>query len=155
MAIDQIKGESSMERVARAAAQAGLEIELAEMDASTRTAQEAADACGCQVAQIVKSLVFERKDTGNLVLVLVSGSNNADTAKLKSHFGTILNRADPRKVRDVTGFAIGGVAPIGDADLLQHAHVWAAAGKPNAVFQVSSRELAKVLGCPAIDLRTT
>ena len=145
----------SMERVASAARDAGLAIKIVEMAQSTRTAQEAADAAGCDVAQIVKSLVFERADDKTLVLVLVSGVHNADMKRLAQHFGCTLDRADPRKVRDVTGFAIGGVSPIGhlsplpvamDETLLDHKTVWAAAGKPTAVFECDPRQLAEVCG---------
>ena len=162
MALEAIKGESSLKRVARAAELLGLDITIKEMDQPTRTAQEAADACGCEVGQIVKSLIFERSDTHELVLVLVSGANNADMQKLKNHFGIDLVRADPRKIRDVTGFAIGGVAPIGhladletviDEDLMKFDSVWAAAGKPNAVFNVDTVELASVLDCVITTLK--
>lgn len=162
MALVAIKGESSLERVRRAAKLLGLDITIKEMDQSTRTAQEAADACGCDVGQIVKSLIFERSDTQELVLVLVSGGNNADMHKLKNHFGIDLVRADPRKVRDVTGFAIGGVAPIGhladldtvvDEDLMKYDSVWAAAGKPNSVFNVKTAELSSILDSPLIALK--
>jgi len=161
MALEPIKNESSMERVAREANLLGLDIEPQIMPDTTRTAEDAAKACGCEVGQIIKSLIFEREDNQALVLVLVSGANNADLDKLKTHFGTKLNRADPRKVRDETGFAIGGVAPIGhlidletvlDEDLLQFETVWAAAGKPNSVFRVAPQTLADAIKCSVIAL---
>ncbi|MEO0911342.1 MAG: YbaK/EbsC family protein [Pseudomonadota bacterium] len=89
MAIEPIKGESSMDRVKRAAELLDLEIEIKTMDQSTRTAEEAAYACGCEVGQIIKSLIFERADNQELVLVLVSGKNNADMKKLAHHFGIV------------------------------------------------------------------
>ena len=152
----------SLQRVAKAADDLGLDIKIVEMDQSTRTAQEAAEAAGCDVAQIVKSLIFERADDATLVLVLVSGAHNADMDVLKTHVGTKLIRADPRKIRDQTGFAIGGVAPIGhlidlpvlmDKTLLSHETVWAAAGKPNAVFEVKSDKLADAVGARIVGVR--
>ena len=161
MKIEPIKNESSLERVQRAAKLHGVEIKVIEMDQSTRTAQEAADACGCEVGQIVKSLIFERVNDGSLVLVLVSGRNNADLEVLARHFGSSLDRADPRKVREQTGFAIGGVAPIGhlcelpvvaDKDLGQYQSVWAAAGKPNAVFEINFEDLRRATNAEILQL---
>jgi len=161
MAFEPVKGESSMERVARAAHLLGLDIEPQIMPDTTRTAEDAAKACGCEVGQIVKSLIFEREDNQALVLVLVSGAKNADLKKLKTHFGTKLNRANPRKIRDETGFAIGGVAPIGhlidletvmDEYLLQYQTVWAAAGRPNSVFRIAPQTLKTAITCSVIAL---
>ena len=132
------------------------------MGQSTRTAEEAAKACGCEVGQIVKSLIFERSDNHELVLVLVSGKNQADIRKLGLHFNTILRRAEPRKIRDLTGFAIGGVAPIGhltkmeavaDNDLSDHHYVWAAAGRPDTVFRCESKKLLETIQAAPIELR--
>ena len=153
---------NSLDRVVAAAQSLGLEIQVQEMDVSTRSAEDAARAVGCDVAQIVKSLIFERQDNGDLVLALVSGAHHADIEILAQHFGSALTRADPRKIRDVTGFAIGGVAPIGhlqpiatvmDAALLAHDHVWAAAGKPMAVFKVQASAMRDVLDCVVIDVK--
>lgn len=144
------KPGSSMERVAQDAERLGLQIELRVMDQSTRTAEDAAEACGCTVGQIVKSLVFENADTGALALLLVSGSHNADLEYISSRYGLNLKRCDGRRVRDETGFAIGGVAPIGhkapvatwlDESLLAYETVWAAAGRPDSVFSVNPRAL--------------
>ncbi|WP_425418388.1 YbaK/EbsC family protein [Oricola indica] len=144
------KPGSSMERVAQDAERLGLQIELRVMDQSTRTAEDAAEACGCTVGQIVKSLVFENADTGALALLLVSGSHNADLEYISSRYGLNLKRCDGRRVRDETGFAIGGVAPIGhkapvatwlDESLLDYETVWAAAGRPDSVFSVDPRAL--------------
>lgn len=146
---------SSIDRVCDAAAEHGLEIEILTMDQSTRTAEEAAAACGCSVGQIVKSLIFEDASDGSLVLILVSGVNRVDAELLGQTHGLSLDRCDTRKVRNVTGFAIGGVAPIGhltpiqtfmDEDLLTHDHVWAAAGRPDSVFRVNANALAKATG---------
>ncbi|MFZ2100786.1 MAG: YbaK/EbsC family protein [Oricola sp.] len=148
------KPGSSMERVALDAERLGLPIELKIMDQSTRTAEEAAAACGCGVGQIVKSLVFENADTGALILMLVSGRHNADLDYISSRYGLNLKRCDGRRVRDETGFAIGGVAPIGhtgpiatylDESLLDYGEVWAAAGRPDGVFRVDPKALADAI----------
>jgi prolyl-tRNA editing enzyme YbaK/EbsC (Cys-tRNA(Pro) deacylase) len=140
----------SIERVTLAAADAGLAIEVRRMGASTRTAEEAAAQCGCHVAQIVKSLIFQGETSGRLYLFLVSGVNQLDLAKASTLAGETLKRADPRHVRDETGFAIGGVSPIGhsiaipafaDETLLSFDRVWAAAGAHDAVFAAEPKAL--------------
>lgn len=142
----------SIDRVTRAAADAGLDIEIRRMGASTRTAQEAAAQCGCGVAQIVKSLIFQGEESGRLYLFLVSGVNQLDLAKAAVLAGEPLKRADPRHIRDETGFAIGGVSPIGhliaipayaDEALLGFDRVWAAAGAHDAVFASEPKALVR------------
>lgn len=154
---------SSVDRVKADLARLGLEAEIQTMPASTRTAQDAASACGCKVAQIVKSLIFERHDDQSLVLLLIAGHNQADMALASDLLGTPLDRADPKKVRNETGFAIGGVAPLGhlcaipvymDPDLLQFDQVWAAAGAPNAVFPVDPKRLLEAIGARPFALST-
>jgi prolyl-tRNA editing enzyme YbaK/EbsC (Cys-tRNA(Pro) deacylase) len=151
----------SIERVEQAAADAGLAIEVKRMGASTRTAEEAAQQCGCGVGQIVKSLVFEGGESGRLYLFLVSGSNQLDLDKAASLTAEPLKRADPRKIRDETGFAIGGVAPIGhrtaitafaDETLMAYARVWAAAGAHDAVFAAEPAALVKAAGARPANL---
>ena len=151
----------SIERVEQAAAAAGLRIEVRRMGASTRTAEEAAAQCGCAVGQIVKSLVFQGEGSGRLYLFLVSGANQLDLTKAAALTGEPLVRADPRHVRDETGFAIGGVAPIGhrvaiaafaDNALLQYDRVWAAAGAHDAVFAVEPQALVKAANASTADL---
>lgn len=146
------------------AATIGLAIEIQTMAQSTRTAEDAARACGCDVAQIVKSLVFEDASSGGLVLVLVSGRHNADTDFIADAYGLRLKRCDAKRVRDETGFAIGGVAPIGhlrpvpiyiDSALLGLPVVWCAAGRPDSVFSVDPRALRDAAGAVAIDVRGT
>ena len=162
MTPDLIPEGSSMARVARAAAEAGLKIRILKMAQSTRTAEEAADAAGCEVSQIVKSLVFENTSTKKLELMLVSGAHNADMDYISTHYGLSFARCDVRRVRDETGFAIGGVAPIGhlnpiaiymDRTLLDHTEVWAAAGRPDSVFSVDPKALATAIGAELIDVR--
>ncbi|MBL8582326.1 MAG: YbaK/EbsC family protein [Rhizobiaceae bacterium] len=142
----------SIERVTQAAADAGLAIAVRRMGESTRTAEEAAAQCGCDIAQIVKSLVFQGQRSGRLYLFLLSGPNRLDLGKAGTLAGEPLKRAEPRHVRDVTGFAIGGVAPIGhlidiqafaDETLLAFDRVFAAAGAHDAVFEVETRPLLK------------
>lgn len=151
----------SVRRVEAAAAAAGQEIQVVRMPESTRTAEEAAKACGCDVAQIVKSLIFRGAETGALKLLLISGARQADLAKAAKIVGEPLERADARLVRDETGFAIGGVAPIGhkapvatwiDENLLDHGTVWAAAGAPNAVFEIVPKTLAEMAGATVADI---
>ena len=141
----------STDRVRAAAEAAGLALRIREMPQATRTAEEAAAACGTSVAQIVKSLVFRKAGSGEPVLLLVSGANRVDQTAVKDAVGEPLERIDANEVRTLTGFAIGGVAPLGsltalatfmDADLLRFETVWAAAGAPNAVFEADPRALA-------------
>ena len=137
-------------RVAAAATVAGLTTEVREMPASTRTAVDAAKACGCGVAQIVKSLVFRGAATGTPYLLLVSGANRVDEQAVAATLGEALMRPDAAYVRDVTGFAIGGIPPLGhatalatyiDTDLLAFDVVWAAAGTPNCVMRLDPQAL--------------
>ena len=156
------KRKGSKQRVLDAANQVGITIEIVEMPDSTRTAIEAAEACGCDVGQIVKSLVFEGRRNGELVLILVSGSNQVDLDHVASVLREPLVRADPKRVREQTGFAIGGVAPIGhlspirclmDQSLLDYDIIWAAAGAPNAVFSVKPIDLRQLAGPEIISVR--
>lgn len=143
---------SSRERVRLALAAHGLEdVPTREFAESTATALEAAAAIGTTVERIVKSLVFAAGDQP--VLVLASGPNRVDLAKLAALVGAPLRRANAEQVREWTGFAIGGVAPVGhaqhlstylDEDLLQYEQVWAAAGTPNAVFAIDPNVLVRI-----------
>ena len=153
---------SSLERVRAALAEAGLGLELCEFPASTRSAAEAAAAIGCELAQIAKSLVFRDRDADRPVLVVASGVNRVDEKRLAAHLGTRIGRADADFVRRRTGFAIGGVAPLGhleppriviDADLMALEAVWAAAGTPNAVFRLTPAELAAVTGGEVAEIK--
>jgi len=122
---------------------------------STRTSAEAATRVGCKLGQIAKSLVFRGQVTGRPVLVITSGSNRVDEAKVSQYFGEPIGRADADFVRAATGFAIGGVPLLGhsqpietfiDEDLLQYATIWGAAGTPNAVFELTPDDLVKMTG---------
>ncbi len=149
-------------KVRGAAMAAGLEVRIAIMPDSTRTAEEAATACGCDVGQIVKSLVFRGKASGRPILLLVSGRNRVDTAKVAAVIGEALDRPDANFVRAATGYAIGGIPPIGhdapmaaylDTDLLAYPQVFAAAGTPNAIMAVSPDALSKAAA--AIETKVT
>ena len=151
----------SIARVEQAAREAGLDIAVKRMGASTRTAEEAAQQCGCTVAEIVKSLVFAGKASGKLYLFLVAGDRMLDMTKAAALAGEALTRADPRHVRDETGFAIGGVSPIGhmaalpvfaDESLLLHATVWAAAGAHDSVFQSAPEALLAAANAKSADI---
>jgi len=155
---------SSAERVRNALAQLGVQTEVREFGASTRTSADAAAAIGCQVAQIAKSLVFKAKTSGRALLVIASGINRVNEAKMAAALGEGIGKADATFVRDKTGFAIGGVAPVGhterpvifiDQDLLQYAEIWASAGTPNSVFRLTPVELQRITGGRVIDLRET
>lgn len=135
--------------------QKGLECQVVELADSTRTAQEAADAIGCQVAQIVKSLVFKGQQTGQPILVVASGVNRVHEKRLGRLVGEKIGKADAEFVRQQTGFPIGGVPPVGhlnplltviDEDLLQYQEVWAAAGTPHAVFKLTPQQLLEMTG---------
>ena len=147
-------------RVVDAAREAGLQIEVERFPEGTRTAADAARAVGCDVAQIVKSLVFMADEAP--VLALISGANRVDVERLTDAIGaTDARRADGDEARAATGFAIGGVPPFGhdgrvsvvvDRDLTTHEWLWAAAGLPDAVFRSSSSELLRVSGGTVADL---
>ncbi|MCC7368247.1 MAG: YbaK/EbsC family protein [Chloroflexi bacterium] len=150
----------SVKRVADALHAAGIDAEIRQTPASTRTAEEAAAAVGATVPRIVKSLVFLAD--GEPILALVSGSNRLDTARLGAALGKSIARADAATVRAATGFAIGGVPPLGhttplpviiDRDLTTFDVVWAAAGTPNAVFPVAPAELVRATGGTVLDLK--
>ena len=146
---------ASAQKVQDALRSFGLNNEVRELPATTKSAAEAAAAIGCQVAQIAKSLVFKTRKTGRAVLVIASGVNRVDEKKIADILGEPIERPDADFVREKTGFAIGGVPPVGhsdkletliDEDLLQYEVIWAAAGNPNAVFQLTPAELEKMTG---------
>jgi prolyl-tRNA editing enzyme YbaK/EbsC (Cys-tRNA(Pro) deacylase) len=152
----------NVERVVTAAHAAGLAIEIERFPEGTRTAADAARAVGCEVAQIVKSLVFVAGERP--LLALVSGANRVDLGKLARAAGTdpaAVRRADGNEARAATGFAIGGVPPFGhataltvlvDEDLAAHERLWAAAGLPDAVFAVTPQDLVRASGGRTVEL---
>jgi prolyl-tRNA editing enzyme YbaK/EbsC (Cys-tRNA(Pro) deacylase) len=140
----------------------GYQITVIEHAESTRTAQEAADRAGCTLGQITKSLIFKGQQTGKPILVLTSGANRVDEKRITEYAGEPIGRADADFVRAVTGFAIGGVPPLGhaqemetylDEDLLQYETIWAAAGTPNAIFELTPADLQKMTGGKAVRVK--
>ena len=131
----------------------GYNLTVIEHAESTRTAQEAADRAGCELGQIVKSLIFKGKDSDKPILVLTSGANRVDEKRISEYAGESIGKANADFARSVTGFVIGGVPPFGhiqkidtyiDEDFLQYEKVWAAAGTPNAIFELPTDVLQKI-----------
>ncbi len=153
MQIAPLKG--SVARVHAAMQAAGLPVDILRFPESTRSAEDAAAAVGCSVAEIAKSLVFHATESDRPALVIASGVNRVDPERVAALVGEPLARADGRFVRARTGFAIGGVAPFGhketpliviDRDLLAFEAVWAAAGAPDAVVRIESARLVELTG---------
>lgn len=141
---------SSAQRFQETLRQRGFAHQVVELPDSTRTAKEAAHAVGCQIEQIVKSLVFKGSQSQTPLLVLASGPNRVDERRLSELVGEPIEKADADFVRQRTGFVVGGVAPLGhresvaafiDETLLQYETLWAAAGTPHAVFQLTPADL--------------
>lgn len=150
-----------MSRVRQALRSAGFEAQVVELPSSTRTALEAAESIGCEVAQIIKSLVFVGLESGRPILVLASGVNRVDEGILARLAGEAVAKADAGFVRARTGFAIGGVPPLGhiepmetfvDMDLTRHEYLWAAAGTPRTVFRLASSNLLAMTGGRAVSV---
>ncbi len=150
----------SVERVRAALLAAGHTDTIAAFPVGTRTAADAAAAIGCSVAQIAKSIVF--RAGARAAVVITSGANRVDSAKAEAALGVKLSRADADWVRETTGFAVGGVAPIGhlappllllDEDLLALDPIWAAAGSPSHVFRTTAEELRRMTGARAVTVR--
>lgn len=143
-------------------ADAGLPVQVVEFEQPTRTSAEAAEAIGCSVAEIAKSVVFRNKTAGGAVVVVASGANRVSETKVAASLGVKLGRADADFVREATGYVIGGVAPLGhtgpvrlllDRDLLQYETVWAAAGTPFSVFPLAPAALQALTGADWADIR--
>ena len=140
----------------------GYNYSVIEHAESTRTAQEAADRAGCELGQIVKSLIFKGKESGKPILVLTSGANRVDEKRISEYAGEAIGRADADFVRAVTGFAIGGVPPVGhiqkmetylDEDFLQYETIWAAAVTPNAIIELPVRVLNQITGAQVVRVK--
>jgi prolyl-tRNA editing enzyme YbaK/EbsC (Cys-tRNA(Pro) deacylase) len=151
----------SARRVQSALDAHGVALKVVELPASTRTALDAAQAVGCEVGQIVKSLVFRKVDGDEPLLVLTSGANRVSLAKLEAAMGARYEMAEAGFVRRWTGFAIGGVSPVGhahpirtvlDRDLLRYDQIWAAAGTPRALFRLTPEQLLSMTGAQALDV---
>ena len=139
----------------------GFNCQVIELPGSTRTAAEAASVVGCKVEQIAKSLVFQGKASGKPIMVIASGGHRVNEKKLRNLVSERVRKADADFVRVHTGFAIGGVPPVGhanpiemyiDEDLLRHDHIWAAAGTPHAVFKLTPSELTRMTGGKTVDI---
>lgn len=153
---------SSAQKVQAALQKLGMDLQVVELPGSTRTALEAAQAVGCEVGQIVKSLVFKGKRSERPVLVVASGANRVDERRVEALIGEPLGKADADFVRQHTGFVIGGVPPVGhpekletfiDRDLLQYPEIWAAAGTPHAVFRLTPEDLVRMTGGRVEDIK--
>jgi prolyl-tRNA editing enzyme YbaK/EbsC (Cys-tRNA(Pro) deacylase) len=148
---DELK--TSARKVQEALQALGLSCEVVQMQATTRTAEDAARAVGCEVGQIVKSLIFEGKQSHRPILVVASGANRVNEKRLEQQISEPVKMANAEFVREMTGFAIGGVPPLGhrhpitvfiDEDLLTYAEIWAAAGTPRAVFKLTPDQLKMI-----------
>lgn len=139
----------------------GPSFTVVEFDESTHTAQEAADAIGCALAQIAKSIIFRGAQSGRAVLVIASGANKVDEKKIRALLGEKIERASPDFVKEMTGFEVGGVPPLAhaqactvylDEDLRAFPTLWAAGGTPNAVFEIGCDELVSRAGAIIADV---
>ena len=140
----------------------GYNYTVIEHTESTRTAVEAAERAGCELGQIVKTLIFKGKESGKPIIVLTSGANRVDEKRIREYAGESIGKADADFVRAVTGFAIGGVPPLGhvqkietymDEDFLQYETVWAAGGTPNAIFELKTSNLQKMTDAKIVQVK--
>ena len=153
-AISAVLTSPSVERVRQALERAGVSAEIVELPGAARTAKAAAGFLGCGLAQIANSLVFRAAASDQAVLVMSSGAQRVDTAKLAALVGEPIGKADAEFVRRHTGFAIGGVAPVGhslkqvfvERNLSRHGELWAAGGHPHTVFRLSYPDLVRITG---------
>ncbi len=157
---DELK--SSAQKIQKALQARGLNCEVVQMHKTTRTAKDAAQAVGCEMGQIVKSLVFKSKQSRTPILVVASGVNRVNEKVLAQQISEPVKMASPEFVRQMTGFAIGGVPPVGhqhpltifiDEDLLQYEEIWAAAGTPHTVFKLTPAELKIITNGTVISVK--
>ena len=150
----------SAQRVQSALEAAGVATTIIEYDVPARTSADAARVLGCSVAQIAKSLVF-RAASGKPVLVIASGANRVDETKVSAQIGEPIGKADAAYVRECTGYAIGGIPPLGharslttliDRDLLRYEVVYAAGGTPHAMFPIAPADLVRIAGGTMADV---
>jgi prolyl-tRNA editing enzyme YbaK/EbsC (Cys-tRNA(Pro) deacylase) len=153
---------SSPQKVQEALKALGFTNQVLELQSTTRTSAEAAQAVGCTVEQIAKSIVFQGKQTHRPILVIASGPNRVNEKKIEELISEPLGKADANYVREHTGFVIGGVPPLGhlekleifiDEDLLKYEEIWAAAGSPNAVFKLTPSDLVKMTGGRVVSIK--
>lgn len=152
----------SAQKIQKVLHELGFTNQVIEYTQTTRTSQDAADAIGCKVEQIAKSLVFKGRHSGKPVLVIASGANRVNEKRLAGYINEPAKKPDADYVRTQTGFAIGGIPPIGhisamdifiDADLMELDEIWAAAGTPNAVFPLTPAELVKMTGGTVVAIK--
>lgn len=159
-----MRGElsASAQRVQNTLDSLGFGHQVVEHTQTTRSAAEAAAAIGCEVGQIAKSLIFQGAQSGKPILIIVSGENRANEKAIKNKLGEKIVRPNPNFVREHTGFAIGGIPPVGhrkqintyiDEHLLTYQEIWAAAGTPNAVFKLKPEELVSMTGGQIISVK--
>ncbi|WP_298291713.1 YbaK/EbsC family protein [uncultured Litoreibacter sp.] len=150
----------SLKRVKAALDAAGVTVEIMETGSDTRTAQQAADVAGCHVDQIAKSIIFRGENTGEAILFLTAGGNRVSPAKASQVAGESLGKADAALIRAQTGFAIGGVSPVGhlnpiraflDPRLAEFDTIWAAAGTPHHIFPIEPDTLLSLTGAAPAD----
>ncbi len=150
----------SLARVRRALEDAGLAADIRDMPSETRTAAQAAAAAGCALDQIAKSIIFRGEDSGTAILFLTAGGNQVDAGKASDVAGEPLGKADAGLIRAQTGFAIGGVAPVGhltpiraylDPRLMEFDVIWAAAGTPRHIFPIAPADLLRLTGAEPAD----
>lgn len=158
----QNKKLTSIEKVQKAIKDKGFDFRILELPDSTRTAREAADVIGCTVSEIAKSLIFKGAETGKPVLVIASGTNRVDIKKVSKLFDEPITKTGAEFIRSETGFAIGGVPPVGhknqlytiiDEDLLNFETIWAAAGTPFSVFSLKSKSIKELTGGITADIK--
>ena len=153
---------ASAQRVQDTLRNLGFSYQVMELSQTTRSASDAAKAVGCEIGQIVKSLVFKTKCTQKPILVIASGSNHVNEKRIADLIHEPIEKANADFVRQKTGFVIGGVPPVDhlekikifiDEDLMQHKEIWAAAGNPNAVFKLTPLDLVKMTGGRVISIK--
>ena len=154
--------KKSAQRVQDALKKFGLDLQVVEFPESTRTSQEAADAIGCEIGQIAKTLIFKGKQSNKPMCVIASGKNRVDEKKVAQLVGEPIERPDAEFVEQHTGYAIGGVSPVGftfeaqtliDQDLMAYQAIWVAAGTHNAVFTVTPQDLVRITHGHVVDMK--
>lgn len=152
----------SVQKVQNALKALGFSNDVMELESITRTSAEAAQAVGCRVEQIAKSILFKSKQTDMPILVIASGPNRVNEKRIEAFISEPLGKADADYVRKHTGFVIGGVPPIGhlekldifiDEDLLKYEEIWAAAGSPNALFRLTPSDLIQMTGGRVVSIK--
>lgn len=142
--------------------QSEIPLEIVKFETTTHTADQAAETIGCDVAQILKSLVFIKKPSMELFLIAASGKNRVNTKTLKQYFGEKITPADPQDVLEKTGYMVGGVPPIGhkeklltiiDSDLFEYDALWASGGSEYEVFKITPKQLLDLTGGTVLDIK--